>query len=240
MIRPIVIIAVLILSSLLLFGAGCEKERIVESTEYIHEIEYIEAPADTVFQIDTVYSNESPVIQIDTVIVSDTIIEVNNVYDTVLVHDTVVNVQYVYDTVITIEQHFDTTVVTDTVLTIQCDPNEHTAIGAMEYYCDPLVLDFVYSEFGISGGYIFYLSSLQIEITQPGSGVWDIYGYIDYWTTDLTGYSLIEYYWRMTHTGGDPGDPSNWQISEPPVGSSGRQPGIKLAPDAMQIERTRR
>ena len=39
----------IILTSIL----GCDKEKIITSTEYIHEIEYIEKPDDTVFVFDT-------------------------------------------------------------------------------------------------------------------------------------------------------------------------------------------
>ena len=47
MIRSAVLITALIILAMILALPGCEKEKIVESTEYIHDIEYVELPADT-------------------------------------------------------------------------------------------------------------------------------------------------------------------------------------------------
>ena len=99
--------------------SGCDKEKITESTEYIHDIEYVELPPDTVLITDTVFVGGS-----DTVNFTDTLY----IYDTTFTHDTIV------------------TVITDTVLTSQCAPNEYLALSALQYYSDPLVLDLIYQE----------------------------------------------------------------------------------------------
>lgn len=57
---------------------ACEKERIVESTEYIERIEYIQLPGDTVYQTDTIFNG-------------DTIVQ--TVYDTITIVDTVQTTQ---------------------------------------------------------------------------------------------------------------------------------------------------
>lgn len=230
------LIAFFVLLSLivaLLSVAGCDKERIVESTEYVHDIEYLESPPDTIFVTDTIFSQDSVSVPgTDTIIVTDTVVQVNNYYDTVMVE--------VVDTIVTVQHHYDTVTVAvvDTVLSVQCDPNPYFAIIAMQYHTDPLVYEFVNQEFGLSDGYIFYLSSYQIEITAPSATSYDIYGYIDYWTTDLSGYYMIEYYWRVTYLGGDPLDMENWQLSEPPAKTSGHVPGINMSTEPIQIERT--
>ncbi len=198
--------AMLLLVAALLGAAGCDKQKIVES--YIHDTQYVEQPPDTVFMVDTVFTNDSVLI---------------NHTDTVLVHDTVVQVSYIHDTV--------TVTVTDTVMTAQCTPNEHLAFAALQYYCDPLVIDLVNSEFGLTDGWIFYLSAFQIELTQQSANIYDIYGYIDYWTTDWSGYYPIEYFWRMTYTGGDPADPENWQLDDPPASAPDHSPGVKVIED---------
>lgn len=224
--RTVVIVASLTVVALILLVAACEKEKIVESTEYVHDVEYVELPPDTVYRADTIFSQDSITVHTtDTVRLFDTVVQVNNVYDTVLVHDTVVTVQH----------HYDTTVVTDTVLTIQCDPNEYLAVAALQYYCDPLVIDIVNQEFGLSDGWIFYLSTFQIDLTQQSSGVYDIYGYIDYWTPDWEGFYPLEYYWRLTYTGGDPANPNNWQMSDPAAAPTGHQPGVRFVADGRQV-----
>ncbi|UCG63155.1 MAG: hypothetical protein JSV52_07710, partial [Candidatus Zixiibacteriota bacterium] len=63
MIRNIVILLSLIVCLMILSLPGCEKEKIVESTEYIHDIEYVELPADTVFRVDTVLIQDSITIE---------------------------------------------------------------------------------------------------------------------------------------------------------------------------------
>jgi hypothetical protein len=223
--RAIAVILLLFAVSLILLQTGCEKEKIVESTEYVRDVEYVEVPPDTIYQVDTITNHDSTTVTLsDTVTITDTIVQVDYVYDTVRV----------YDTVETVVNHYDTTVVVDTVETVRCNPNEYLAIAALQYYVDPLVLEFINSEFGYSDGWIFYLSSFQLELTRQSSTTYDIYGYIDYWTPDWSGYYPLEYYWRLTFTGGDPADPQDWQLSDPPTGSPSLTPGIKLIPDATQ------
>jgi len=151
------IFMIIIAAGLLLLAvlAGCDKEKIVESTEYIETTEYVQLPPDTVTIVDTVFSSDSVDIHsTDTVTVTDT------VYQTNYVHDTVTNTEYVYDTITTTEYVYDTVVQTSYA------PNEFTAFGALQYYTDPLVFEFINSEFGLSDGYIFYISAFQMETTQ--------------------------------------------------------------------------
>ena len=211
--------AVLILILVLPFAA-CDHEKIVESTEYIKETEYL--PGDTIYVTDTVYSNDSThVTIIDTVMIVDTVVQQLHTYDTIRVHDTVVTVQ----------NHYDTTVVTDTVLTIQCNPSEAFAVNAMQYYADGEVLDYINSEFQITDGWVFYLSTFQLDLTKQNQNVYDMYGFIDYWTPDWSGFYALEFYWELQYTGGDPADPANWIMSEPPAaGPANQTPGIHLAP----------
>ena len=189
--------------------SGCDKEKITESTEYIHDIEYVELPPDTVLITDTVFVGGS-----DTVNFTDTLY----IYDTTFTHDTIV------------------TVITDTVLTSQCAPNEYLALSALQYYSDPLVLDLIYQEFGITGGWVFYLSAFQLNVTQQSSGVYDLYGYIDYWTDDWSAFYALEFYWRLTYTGGEPADPDNWQMTDPPGAAAGRKPGINIVEESPQTQ----
>jgi len=245
MTRAVFLTTSLIIFGLFLLAGGCEKEKIVESTEYIHDIEYVQLPGDTVYQIDSVYNNDSTTIYItdtvfqidsvfgsdsvtiyitDTLLTFDTIVQVNNIYDTVLVHDTVEIVQH----------HYDTTIVVDTVLTVQCNPNECMAVAALQYYTDPLVLEFVSAEFGLSEGWIYYLSAYQLQLSQASSSIYDIAGYIDYWTPDWSGFYGLEFYWRVVYTGGDPADPRNWQMTEPATASAGHEPGLKLTPETAR------
>jgi hypothetical protein len=207
--------ALLLTMMVFLVVAGCDKEKIVETTEYIHDVEYVELPADTVFVNDSVHTT-------DTLILYDTVVQVEQVFDTVFVHDTVTNV------------------IVDTVLNNQCTPNEFLAMGALEYYTDPLVLEFINAEFGYSDGWIFYLSAFQSEFTKQSANVFDLYGYIDYWTPDWSGFYALEYYWRLTFTGGDPANPNNWQMSEPPGGVSGYQNGVSLTQDPSRKDAIQR
>ncbi|UCD64817.1 MAG: hypothetical protein JSW34_05120 [Candidatus Zixiibacteriota bacterium] len=220
--RFVPIIALLAILSLIASLPGCEKEKVVESTEYVRDIEYVELPADTVYRTDTVVSHDSVTVEnTDTVIVSDTVVQTDYVYDTVLVHDTVE----------VVENHYDTVVVTDTVMTVQCDPTEQFAVAAMQYYCDPIVIDAVNQSYGLTDGWIFYLSCFQLDLTKQSSDVYDIYGYIDYWTPDWSGFAAFEFYWRVTYTGGDPADVNNWELGTPPTTAANYQPGIKLMRD---------
>jgi hypothetical protein len=184
---------------------------------------------DTVFRVDTVFNSDgSPAQTIDTVLVQDTV----EVSDTVTVTETdyIYDTTMIYDTVTVEHNYYDTVVVTDTVETVRCDANEYFAFAAMQNYCDPLVIQFINQEFGYTDGWIYYLSMFQSDIAAVSSNVWDIYGYCDYWTPDWTGYYPLEYYWRLTFTGGDPANLANWQMAEPPTMTAGYRPGIKLAP----------
>ena len=198
--------------------AGCDKEKIVTSSEIVKETEYIELPPDTVLQIDTVFSSDSVIV---------------NQVDTVTVYDTVVQIEQHWDTVVQVQQNYDTTFITDTVLQNQCNPNEVTAFAALQHYSDPMVFDVVNQEFGITGGWTLYSSAYQLEITSAGTGVYDIYGLIDYWTDDFSGFHPFEFFWRMTYVSGDPADPNNWDISEPPVAVSGYSPGLHPAQEKI-------
>jgi hypothetical protein len=143
---------------------------------------------------------------------------------------------YVSDTTVTVRIQYDTVYVTDTedsfgdgvVLT-----NELLAVAALQYHNDPLISDFVASEFGYTEGSIFYLSTCQLQVRNQSNQVYDIGGYVDYWAPDWSGYYPLEFVWRMTHTGGDPADPLNWTISEPPGAVGGMDPGMRLRPDIL-------
>ncbi|MFH2034892.1 MAG: hypothetical protein ABIJ45_00700 [Candidatus Zixiibacteriota bacterium] len=216
-------IIVTLLAFLLIFTIfglnGCDKEKIVTSTEYVEKIEYVEVGGDTIYLIDTVYSHDSTVVS-----TTDT------VYQTSYIHDTIFSI----DTVITQINHYDTVVITDidTVTITQPSPSAGLAFSAMQSYSDGLVLDAINAEFGISDGWVFYLSVNQIDLSTVSSSVYDIYGYIDYWTTDWSGFYAFEFYWRMTYKGGDPTNPANWTLSEPPSLSPTREPGL------MRIDKT--
>jgi hypothetical protein len=211
---------------------GCNKERIIESTEYIHDIQYVESPPDTVFHLDTLIVIDTVGTDgRDTVLLLDTVFQVSQVHDTVkitvTVHDTVFRTQYIYDTV------FDV----DTVVRTTYKASTATAIEAMQAQTDPLVLDYIYENYGYETGWIFYLASSQMEVAQSSTTVWDIYGYLEYYTEDWSEYMALEFYWRMTYLGGDPSLSSSWQISEPPSAASIHQPGInkltKAAPASL-------
>lgn len=214
MIRFVIFIISLILAMMILSLPGCEKEKIVESTEYVHDIERVELPADTVYRVDTVIAHDSDTVQItDTVVITDTI-QGENVYDTVEV------------------------VVIDTVETVRCEPNGYLAVAALQFYSDQIVLEFIDQNFGIDDGWVFYLSTHQLSLVGQSVDVYDIYGYIDYWTPDWSGFYPLEFYWRVTYTGGDPADVDNWQLSEPPSYSTGiPAPGVKLSADGASNRR---
>ena len=212
------LIPLMMIGMVFLLIAGCDKERIVESTEIIHETEYVELPPDTVIVYDTVVTYDSV-----STTVYDTVVQINTIYDTVIQTNTIYDTVIVTNTVV----HYDTTVVTDTVVQASNEANELLAVGALEYYVDPLVLDFVYQEFGLNDGWIYYLSTWQMEFTRQSAGVYDIYGYIEFWATDWSGYYPLEFYYRVTHTGGDPADVTNWSLGEPTSGTPEHNPGLK-------------
>ena len=206
-------------------STGCDKERIVTSTEVVHDTKYIELPPDTVFSVDTVFSTDSVVVRAtDTVRLHDT------VRVTTVVHDTVVTVRNFYDTVTV------TVTVTDTVVKTQCLPNAVTAIAAMQAQTDPLVLEFILAELGLSDGWVFYQTNTQMEVMQASSNTWDIYSYVDYWAPDWSGYYPLEIYWRLTFKSGDPANPNNWQMTDPPTGVSGHRAGMATVSKAVIVK----
>ncbi|MBU0983858.1 MAG: hypothetical protein KKA42_08310 [candidate division Zixibacteria bacterium] len=228
------VLTLIALTALIFAISACEKEKIVESTEYISETEYITLPPDTVFQvrIDTVYTSDSTIINnTDTVTITvhDTVVQVTTIIDTV----------FSVDTVTTIQHHYDTTTVTivDTVTTLQCDPNEYLAMAALQYYANSEVIQFINSEFGYTDGWVLYLNPFQSDVQSPSAGVYDIYGYIDYWTPEWDGYYVLEYYYRIDYTSGDPTNPENWTLSEPPAASPTRQPGMRIVPETSDAIR---
>jgi len=217
-----IIIPLAIILVLFALITSCDKQRIVESTEVVHDIQYIELPPDTVMIHDTVYSTDSVTVHsTDTVMVHDTVVQTNTIYDTVVQTNTI------YDTV--------TVTITDTVVQASTSTNEALAMGALQYYVDPLVFDFIYQEFQLTDGWIYYLSSYQTDFTEASEGVYDIYGYADYWASDWSGYYPLEYYYRVTYTGGDPADVNNWELGEPAASPRGVDPGIRLTTPEKQF-----
>jgi hypothetical protein len=143
---------------------------------------------------------------------------------------------YVRDTTVTIQIQYDTVYVTDTVGgsgTGLGSPNKFLAVTALQFHNDPLVIDFINQEFGYTDGWIFYLSTYQLQLIKQSDQVYDIGGYIDYWAPDWSGYYPLEFVWRMTHTGGDPADPLTWTISEPPAAVGEKNPGMRLRTDVL-------
>ena len=221
--------AILLVLVAILAITGCDKERIVEST--VRDTQYINQPPDTIFVVDTVYNTDS-----STTIVHDTVYQVTNYYDTVYVNhtDTVTITNTVTDTV-TI-----TNTVTDTVEIQQNVPTQSLAFAALTYHTNPMVLDYINQTYGIGDGYMLYLNEFQSDISHPSANVWDIYGIIDFWTTDFTGFEPLEFYWRMTYTGGDPSDPDNWTITDPPGSSTGVQSGVHEAERPLSVQKLAR
>ncbi len=230
-----------------LFSNSCDKEKIVQSTEKVTE--YIQLPPDTVtvtvtvtekdtvFLTDSIFVGETDTVRIHdtirtTVTVHDTVITVQHHYDTTVVLDTVVQVQVV--------NHYDTTVVIDTVLRTQCNPSAITAIGAMASKTDPMVIDFINEEFGFDDGWVLYLSPEMMEVIQVSTNVYDIYGYIDYWTPDWSGFYPFEMGWRLTYVSGDPANPASWQMVEPPAGTSSHRSGLQRVDRAVPIQQIQR
>jgi hypothetical protein len=211
--RLVVTGIILALAPVVVFLTGCDKEKIVTSTEYVHDTKYIELPGDTVFRIDTLYHSDS-------VLVHDV--------DTIRIHDTIRTTIYVHDTVVTVHNHYDTITVTrtDTVFQNQYSAGADLAVAALQNQTTPMVFDFIAQEFSLSGGWVMYLASEQMDIAHPSANIYDIYGYLEYWTTDWASYYPMEFYWRLTYTGGDPADLNNWEMSEPPTPVANHQPGI--------------
>jgi hypothetical protein len=218
----IVIVATMILLLLIAFlTAGCNKERIVDSKEYIHDIEYVNLPPDTVTVPDTIVRIDSvAVVSKDTVRIVDTL-KINTV-----VHDTIRVTTVVHDTVYSVHNNYDTVVVTDTVVRTQCTPNSSLAVAAMELQSDPLVRDFIYQNYGENDGWILYLTPAQMDIAQASANVWDIYAYADYYASDWSADCPLEMYWRLTYLGGDPANADSWSLGDPPTSTSSHRNGI--------------
>lgn len=223
---------------------GCDKEKIITTTETISEVEYVELPPDTVLIADTLYLSDSIVINntdtlyintTDTLNINNTDTLVINTTDTFTVYDTTQITHYSVDTVEIVHNFYDTVTVTVTVTdtVTQNNPDAYYAYSALQYHTNPGVLQFINAEFGLTDGWIFYLTSFQNEITNPSPGVYDYYGYIDYWTPDWSSYYPLEYYWRVTFTGGDPSNPQNWQLTDPPDAVNGNSGGFNLVPDRV-------
>jgi len=212
---------------LTILAAGCNKERIVESTEYVHDIRYIESPPDTVIVRDTVFRSDSVVVHTkDTIRITDTLRITNTVHDTVRI------TSVVHDTVRV------TSVVHDTVLKAQCSVSQQMAVDAMISQADPAILDFLMQQVGQNDGWVFHLSPSQMNITQVSSTVWDIGSMVDYWAADFSGYYQIEMLWRMTFSGGDASNPNNWTMTDAPASPQykpGLNPVVKTAvPQALK------
>ena len=205
---------------LVVAAVGCDKEKIVTTTETITEIEYITTPPDTVTvtHTDTVFQNGGTDTVTITITETDTVFQTNTIYVT----DTVTVTNTVY--------------VTDTVETTSNTPNEFYAYTAMQYHSDPEVLAFINAEFGIADGWVLYLSTYQSLVENPGAGIYDFWGFIDYWTPDYTGYYPIEYGWRITYNGGDPSNPNNWTLSEPPASGVSSNQGLKISKKHSSIK----
>lgn len=216
--------AALLLLTVVILATGCDKERTITSTEIVHDTKYIELPPDTIFVIDTVSGIDTLIIHdIDTVRKTDTL-RIN-----VIIHDTVIRTVNNYDTI----RRTDT--VTVTVTSFQ--PNATTAVAAMQAQTDPQVLQFAFDNFGLSDGWVFYLTPAQMEVTQSSAKVWDVFAYVDYWTPDWAGYYPLEVYWRMTYKSGDPADPNNWTMTDPPAAIAGQPSGVSASAHApLQLQ----
>ncbi len=278
---------------------GCDKERIVNSSERVQEIVKV---TDTVFVRDTVYRIDSVntvdtvtqyvgqsdtviyydttwrfdttwrydttyVTRTDTLIVVDTVVLVGGggdtvfvdtsvvEHDTVLIHDTIVVTDSiaVFDTIVqvdTIVQTMTDTVyqtqyVHDTVTIAGCQPLVHFAYAAMHGWGDIEVIAAVNAQYGYNDGWVFWLSIYMTAIDNPSQGVYDFWGYIDYWSPDWNEFVPFEYGWRMTHLGGDASDPNNWQLSDAPGTGYYAPPGAVMqrpsgAPEAGATSGLRR
>ena len=233
--RTLLATALLLTLAIMILSAGCDKQRIVENTEYVHDIEYVTLPPDTIIHFDTVRVNDSITLHdTDTIIHFDTVIQNHTVHDTVIVNHTIT----VHDTVTTVQHHYDTVNTVDTVVTLQCNPNEQLAFASMEPYVNALVIDFINQQFGYTDGWVFYVTQQQCNVVRQSANVYDLYGYIDYWTPDWSGYYPLEFGYRMTFGSGDPSVASNWQISEAPAqGSPRRASGIRIVPNPSTTQR---
>ncbi len=227
---------------------GCDKERIVTTTETVHETEYIELPQDTILMTDSFFVNTTDTFQListDTFFVNTTdtfqLISTDtvtiNTTDTMTIYDTLHITHILIDTVEMYQTLYDTVMVTvtDTVVQDNQTADEYYAYTALQFHTDPAVLQFINSEFGIAEGWIFYLSTFQNTVANPSAGVYDFTGFIDYWVPDWSSYYPLEYAWRVSFNGGDPSNPSNWSLSDPPGVVSGQDAGISLVKERVNI-----
>ena len=234
---PLILLPIL----LILAFVSCENRERITETEYVHDIKYIESPPDTVLRIDTLYNFDTLVHYDtvfsgggDTVLQYDTVMQIDTIYsssiDTVTITEVVYDTTRVYDTVNVINTVYDTVIRVDTVTQQACAPFVQFAFAALQYHADGEVIAFINSEFGYDDGWVYYLSIAMSDVSSPSTGVYDFYGYIDYWAPDFSGYYPLEYYWRISFTGGDPSDPDNWNLSDPPAAPK-KDPGVRLSPD---------
>ena len=198
--RKLVAAAILLLVSTAMFG--CDKERIVESSEVVKDTQYIELPPDTIFVVDTVFNTDS-----STTIVHDTVYQVTNHYDTVYVnHTDTVNISSV-DTVTVTNTITDTVTIAETIVdTVQIQqnaPSQSLAFAALTYYSNSLVIDFINQTYGIGEGYMLYLNEFQSDISHPSANVWDIYDIVAPLTTRSA--RIFDHIARTTATGSTPG-----------------------------------
>ncbi|MDF1543926.1 MAG: hypothetical protein P1R58_02350 [bacterium] len=190
--------------TLVAWVVGCDKETTTTSSEYR---EIIGQGADTVFLSDTVLiDNPNGTTVYDTTILHDTI----SFSDTVMVYDTVIQ---------TVTQ-------VDTVISQTNGPTVQAAFLAMQAYTDIVVIEDITATVGLTDGWVFYLSAYMSYVDSPGTGVYDLAGYIDFWAPDFSDFYAYEYGWRMTYISGDPGDPNNWQVGEIPGASPIGKPGL--------------
>jgi hypothetical protein len=204
--------------------ASCTKEKTVESTEYVHDIKYVDSPPDTVFFFDTVYRTDS--VKVDG---KDTVRIIDTIKVTTTIHDTVRVNSVIHDTVTTVKTHYDTLVVRDTVIKTVYAPSSALAVTAMEIQTDPLVLTDISSQGEATDGWVFYLTPEQMSITQVSTGVYDIDAYLIYYTSDFSSEYAYEVYWRMSYKSGDPAISTNWTMADPPTAAPGKSPGIRTA-----------
>ena len=144
-------------------------------------------------------------------------------YDTTTVLDTITVV--------------DTIEIVDTITISQCEPFVQFAFAALQYYGNAEILTFINNEFGIDDGWIYYLSITQCDLQSPSPGVYNIYGYANYWTIEFDAYYPLEYYWGVSYLGNDPSDIDNWELTDPSAQTStlsaNKTGGIKIATERM-------
>jgi hypothetical protein len=222
--RTVVIFTALSLLIIMTFAVSCTKEKTVTSTEYVHDVKYVDSPPDTIIKLDTI-------VRIDSIVVNgkDTVRVIDTVKVTSVVHDTIRISSVVHDTVTTVKTHYDTLIVTDTVVKTLYAPSSPLAVNAMEIQSDPLVLNYMSGQGVATDGWIFYLTPEQMAISKVSTGVYDIDAYLIYYTSDFSSEYALEVYWRMTYKSGDPAVSTNWTMADPPAAAPGRVSGIRAA-----------